>query len=563
MVVWLVAAAIETALAVGDARQGIDAVDQARAHLSGSDLVAERPLPPLHSAHVDFESASNRLESPWLAPARWLPVIGRQLHSVQDLSNAAVSVTQVGARSISQAHVILGMPHSAGPERVATLRRLADLATATHAQLEGVSLGPSNALIGPIASRRAQFASQLDKVRTGLVHASTVASTVADILQGPQRYLLLAANNAEMRSGSGMFLEAGVLSSDNGNIQIGDLASTADLVLSGAGVPISGDLAARWGWLNPNVEWRNLGVTPQFDVNGPLAAEMWGAATGQQVDGVLAVDVETLRQLLSVTGPVEVGGTTVSSSNVVPLLLHDQYVGLDYGSAAQQAQQARKDLLGSLAKAVLDALQNRTIDLSSLATAMTSSAAGRHILAWSSAPAAQAAWVAGGVAGELKPNTVFASVINRGGNKLDQYLSMRSRLDLVPDGNVTKATLTVDLRNQTPPGQSAYIAGPYPGLGTSYGEYVGLFTVNFPGYATNGRIAGSSLYAAAGPEGPTNLLAIPVSLMPGSARRMVITFRLPGSHGSVDIPSTARIPAVVWRNGSADWNDNESHVVSW
>ena len=40
-------------------------------------------------------------------------------------------------------------------------------------------------------------------------------------------------------------------------------------------------------------------------MNGPLAARMWQSVTGQHVDGVLAVDVDTLQQFLQVTGPVD------------------------------------------------------------------------------------------------------------------------------------------------------------------------------------------------------------------------------------------------------------------
>ncbi len=79
---------------------------------------------------------------------------------------------------------------------------------------------------------------------------------------------------------------------------------TVDIPVPAGKVTPTGDLAARWGWLKPGQDWRNLGLTPQFDVNGPLAAQMWEAETGQHVDGVLAVDVEALHQLLEVTGPV-------------------------------------------------------------------------------------------------------------------------------------------------------------------------------------------------------------------------------------------------------------------
>ena len=53
-------------------------------------------------------------------------------------------------------------------------------------------------------------------------------------------------------------------------------------------VPLSGDVADRWGWLAPNREWRNLASSPRFDANAELAAQMWKASTGQDVDGVLA-----------------------------------------------------------------------------------------------------------------------------------------------------------------------------------------------------------------------------------------------------------------------------------
>src|SRR5207249_1363112 len=120
----------------------------------------------------------------------------------------------------------------------------------------------------------------------------------------PHRYLLLVANNGEMRAGSGMFLVAAPLQTDRGKVTLGPVHQTADIAVDSDEVPLTGDLADRWGWLHPNREWRNLGASPRFDVTAPLAAKMWKAKTGEDVDGVLALDVESLRKVLAVTGPI-------------------------------------------------------------------------------------------------------------------------------------------------------------------------------------------------------------------------------------------------------------------
>ena len=219
---------------------------------------------------------------------------------------------------------------------------------------------------------------------------------MADILQGPQTYLLLMANNAEMRAGSGDFEEVGALTTHNGHLVLSHINQTVNIPVAAGKVTATGDLEARWGWLKPGEDWRNLGFTPQFDVNAPLAAQMWQAETGQHVDGVIAVDIEALHQILLVTGPVTLhNGTVVSADNVVQLLSHDQYKGLvDLPTGAQaRAEGGREDQLGALAQAALAALESESLNLKSLANAMTTATQGRHLLMWSEQPGAQADWV--------------------------------------------------------------------------------------------------------------------------------------------------------------------------
>lgn len=565
VVVWVAVAAVQLALGVADASRGLRAVQDARAHLSAADLVGSGPQAALASAHRSFAQASSLLHSPLLAPGLVLPVLGRQLRSVQDLAGAASDVADTGSHALSSLRAVLDAPHTAGAQRVATLRRLSTLAAATDRSLGRVDLGPSDALLGPIARRRAEFAGQVADVRSRLGDAAAAASSAATILQGPDHYLLLMANNAEMRAGSGMFLQAGVMSASAGHVTMGATVPTADMPLPPGAVPVTGDLEARWGWLMPGVDWRNLGVTPQFDVTAPLAARMWRASTGQDVDGVIAVDVDTLRLLLTVTGPVTLpDGTRVDADAVEPLLLHDQYAGLSDTSSGQ-AQAARQDMLGELARATLDQLQSQPLDLRALASAMADATAGRHLLIWSASPAQEAAWHAAGVTGELTADSILPAVLNRGGNKLDQYLTVGAALRVVRGRDTSHATLTVTLDNRTPPGQSQYIAGPVPGVTTRYGEYVGLVAVNLPAAARHLTLAGpaGTVPEIEGAEGPTWLIVTPVDLDPGGRATVDIGFDLPGGPGAARVLPTARLPAVGWTADGAHFSDDGARTVRW
>jgi hypothetical protein len=546
---WLISTGVVLALGLVHASHGMSDVQQAKQHLSASDVVSHTATKPLQAAVREFDSANGFLHSPLVAPLDILPVIGRQVRSVQDLSAASAQVARIGVTAINQAHSVLQSSHTSGPHRVTELRKLASLAASTDRALGRIDTGPAHALVPPLASKHDTFVRDLTDVRTRLQHAAGVASTMAGILQGPQTYLLLMGNNAEMRAGSGTFEEVGVLATQDGHLKLSNINQTVSIPVPPGKVTATGDLQSRWGWVKPGVDWRNLGFTPQFDVNAPLAARMWQAETGQHVDGVMAVDLEALHQILSVTGPVTLSdGTVVRADNVVQLLSHDQYEGLsDQPTARQnQVESGREDRLGALAQAALGALENDSLDLKSLSDAMTTATQGRHLLAWSEAPRAQSAWVHGGVAGELTPDSVMTAVINRGGNKLDQYVSVKAGVEIHTTGKDSQATLTVDLRNSTPPAQSQFTAGPYPGLGTVYGEYRGILAVNLPGYASVPHVDGNPTLDALGGEGPTWVIAAPVDVKAGQVQQVVVRFTLPQVSGQLRVLPTARLTPVTW-----------------
>jgi len=560
LLVWGALLAVRTVSAYHHDQQGLARLEQVKNGLTPDDLTSAGSVQLLDAARAEFASAQSDLSSPLFTPMTIVPVVGRQVRSVRALSSAAATVSAVGASFLSQVHGVLDQPHGAGPDRVTSIRQLSVIAASAERQLAAIDTGPSAALVAPLARKHNEFVTQLDDARLRLLKAAGVSAAVATILQGPQTYVVLASNNAEMRAGSGAFLEVGEANTANGSIQLGDLSASGDRTLPVGAVPVTGEFARNWGWLNPTLDMRNLGWTPQFDVTAPYAAAMWTKLTGQPVDGVISLDVAGLRQLLEATGPVQAGGQTVTADNIEQYLLHDQYVGLTDSATGDGA---RQDALGALTGAVLRQLQGQNLDIKALASAVSSAVAGRHLMVWSKDPAAQAAWVASGVSGSLTPRSVDISVINLGGNKLDPYLPVHVAVTTAPAGPDTTVTLTTRLDNVTPDGQSQFIAGPSPGEPVAYGGYRGLIAANLPARASQITVTGAGPLAVKGGEGPTWVVAAPVSIPQGTTSTVVVRFRMPGSHGSMTLVPSARIPAEQWTSAGASFDDSTPRTISW
>jgi hypothetical protein len=557
---WLLLLGARSVSAYRHDKSGLALLQQVKADLSPGELTSSGSVQLLDEAHGQFTSAQSDLSSPLFAPIAIVPVIGRQFRSVKALSTAAATVSSVGSTFLSRVHQVLNQPHSAGPDRVSSLRELATVSTTSAAQLSRIDTGPPNALLSPLASKHNQFVTQLDDARNRLVKAAGVSAAVATILRGPQNYLVLASNNAEMRAGSGAFLDVGVAATSDGSVHLNQLGPSGARSLPVGQVTPTGDLQRNWGWLHPGDDFRNLGLTPQFDVTAPLAAKMWTSLTGQPIDGVLSLDVAGLRQIMDATGPVEVDGTTVTSDSVEQFLLRDQYVGL---TVAAGASTTRRDALGQLAGAVLSSLQGQSANLTSLATSVSSAVSGRHLMVWSADPTTQAAWVVSGVSGSLTAHSLGVSLINVGGNKLDPYLPVRVTVTATPSGADTAVTLTTTVSNTTPSGLSTYAAGPFPGNPAPYGSYIGLVTANLPAGASHITVTGAGPVAVEGAEGPTWLVAAPLTLDRGASATVVTHFTLPGSRGAALVVPSARIPPEQWTANGRTRDDGSSFTITW
>lgn len=554
---WLCVAGWMLVSARAASQRGFDQLSAARRDPSFSALLGPTTARRVERARQSFDDAHGRLTSPLVAPLRWFPVIGRQIRSGDRVDRAAGSATSTAADALSELRRLSRPPTPTGQGRVRLVRSITSLLERAHRSLERVDPGSGGGLIGSLAKARTDLLQKRREVLGGLERASRLTAGLADLLQGPSRYLLLGSNNAEMRAGSGMFLSATTIDTAGGRLHLGRVRATDQLILPPKAVPVVGDLARNWSWLDPSRDFRNLALTPDFPVSARLAAQMWQRVPGgSRVDGVVAVDVDGLRALLRAVGPVTVGGVRYTAPTIRERLLHGQYRDFDKDRAA------RRDRLGDVARAVFDRVEHGRWKVDRLATELVGAAQGRHLLMWSARPPAERAWQAASVDGRLGSRSLSVALLNRGGNKLDFFVHQGIDVRTRSATGGTQVRVTVTLDNRTPLGETRYVSGPNsPDL--REGQYAGILVVNVPQRARHLRLSGGSYDTFSGRDGPTVANGRFLTLSRGGHLVLQATFSLPTSARSMVVEPTARAPEARWTINGRRWHLEKRRTVRW
>jgi hypothetical protein len=242
---------------------------------------------------------------------------------------------------------------------------------------------------------------------------------------------------------------------------------------------------------------------------------------------------------------------------VVSYLLLGQYAGVP---AIPVSEGDRRDQLSAIAQASVQSLNDRPWDGPTLVARLAGSGKGRHVLAWARDPTEERAWEAAGVAGELHSDSLALSILNFGGNKLDQFLQADATLSV----QGSDAQVTVRLLNTAPTGLPGYVAGPYPASGAAEGVYQGVLSLNVPGGSTLPKWSGSVPTVAAGTDGPTEAAAVGYfQVARGQRATFTARFRLPAGVSAVTLEPSARLPATTWHFGSLKVTDAAVEHFSW
>ena len=556
-VVWTVSSVLADA---ASAREELRAV---RSDLDARSILESEALDELAPYSQRFAHIGDRLDNPLLAPLRVLPVVGRQLAAASHQATAAADGLSAAVDLGHELQQTVDGGLGAGPTRVETLHEVASIARRARTTFDGLDLGPHDALVGPVATARNEMDETLTEVLDGLDRTELMSVGLADFFEGPGDYLLLAANNAQMQNGQGMFLSGGVLHVEAGRMDLGSMQPLDHVPEVEPPVPLDPDLLARWGWLDPNHDVRHLGLSHRFPVTADTASRIWTALGNTPVDGVVVVDPVMLRVIMEATGPVQTTEGEHSRDDVLEFVLHGQYQGYLADGADRSYTEERRDELDEIARTVLEELEDVEELEPEFLDSFRSAASGRHLLMWSADRTVQAAFEAADLDGQISPDSLLLSLVNRSGVKLDWFIRMAADLSIERHGDVYEAELEIEVTNRAPSeGEPRYVVGPYRGSGLDRGEYLGLVTVNLPVGSTNNRFEVDDPLAVAGPDGDNRTVATWVRVKRGATARIVVRFELPASMAEVLIEPSARAFPTAWSYNGKQWKDRERRTVA-
>lgn len=460
--------AVSLAIAAGPLREGRASLQQGRRDLQAGDLDAAA------SAFQDAADAFDRAAAAGGWGPGWLPVIGNHHDVVVAISRGGVELAGAGNVLVDGLEEVPGgidglAPTADGLPLDAYTALYGAVAEAAERARRGASLmasAPDTFIVGPVARARWNAQTETEELADALDAGAGLLQGLPAFAGGgePRRYLVLSANPAELRGTGGIWGAYAILTFRDGRATLSGAAPTKSLPdvkndqIQGLD-PAYHELYDGFGGA---ASWQNMNMTPDFPWAARAALANLSAGDGPQVDGVISADPMALRELLRVTGPVQVPGTPfrVTSEDVVSFTTNEAY-------AAFSGSQERKEVLGAVAGDVLArflAMQGKAVPrIRALATAV----AGGNLKIYSTDATFQEALVAIGAAGAMSRtdgvDTIAVTVNNGSANKIDYYADRRIDATITLGGDHEAiGTMDITLSNAAPTeGLPPYVIGPF------------------------------------------------------------------------------------------------------
>jgi hypothetical protein len=273
-----------------------------------------------------------------------------------------------------------------------------------------------------------------------------------------RRYLLAFQATGEARATGGVIGLHGVLDADDGRLSLESVASYEDLFPEAIN-PVD---APKWfdrnyGSQYATRQWQQVNSSPNFPVVSKVLLEMYQTVTGEELDGVVAMDPVALKDLLKGTGAITASnGDVIDAGNAVKTIMHDSY--LDFGTREEQ-----NAYLASLVQGFWKKIKEGDFDTAKQAEGIAEAVLTQHLKVFTKSRTAEddlRKLDAAGFGDGENPNVQMVFHNAYAVNKVDYYLHRKidTEIRITPKGEGL-VTTTVRLHNAAPGGPASLLLG--------------------------------------------------------------------------------------------------------
>ena len=341
--VWL---AVTAVMANSQLRQVRADAHNLGAQISASNWTAARATSADLAQHA--HRADQLTSGPVWALAAALPAGGEPLKTVRGITAGADALGRDALPKLVNTAQRLNPRTLRRPDGSIDVARIAAVAPAVASASASVASTtasvaalPHHTWLSPVDTAYADALSQVTALDETLRSAEHAVKIVPPMLgqNGPKRYFLAFQNEAEARGTGGLPGAFAIVEADHGKVAFTRMESDRTLAGISGNVDLGPDYRDLYDGAGTTTLYANGNLSPNFPYPAQIWASMWKAYSGQQVDGVIAVDPTALSYLLSVTGPATLPDDShLSGANAVSLTQAASYAKFPGTSEAEVAR---------------------------------------------------------------------------------------------------------------------------------------------------------------------------------------------------------------------------------
>lgn len=303
---------------------------------------AQKAQASFAQAEASFVATHGLLGPEWLQA---IPFVGRQLQAVDQLAVVGTEGARAGGQVASL--LIAGAEGSGGVNAMLKIAKPYVLAALDSfdriAEVE--PLLSTDGLLPPVASAVTSAKEQLTPLEPVFAKADSISTFVRYLLGSDHRFLVVSQNNAELRPTGGFMGSYGLLKVGPSGFKLERYRDIYSLPKDTVKIPKPA--GARMGGKLLRIQDANWWL--DFPTSAKTILKLYDSMKQPKVDGVIAIDLITIKTLLGEFGPITLAdyGKTITSKNMI----HTLVVMIEQEQA--NAGLHRKDVLQPLSEELL------------------------------------------------------------------------------------------------------------------------------------------------------------------------------------------------------------------